>query len=149
MSAMFSQKLRISRLGPVPQVHEVVADAQSRAALAAAFGLPDIARLNGVFSLTQRRDGIIDAELRMDARLTQTCVLTLEPFEATIAEAARLRFVPDSALAAPITLDPQTLDGPDEIPYTGESIDLGAALAEQLALSLDPYPRKPGAVLPA
>ena len=35
------------------------------------------------------------------------------------------------------------------MPYGGDSIDLGAALAEQLALALDPYPRKPGAKLPA
>ncbi len=28
-------------------------------------------------------------------------------------------------------------------------IDLGEALAEQLALALDPYPRKPGAKLPS
>jgi hypothetical protein len=45
-------------------------------------------------------------------------------------------------------LDAETLESPDEIPYAGDSIDLGAVLAEQLALSLDPYPRKPGAALP-
>jgi len=47
-----------------------------------------------------------------------------------------------------LELEPESLDGPDEIPYTGGLIDLGAALAEQLALSLPPYPRKPGAELP-
>jgi len=36
----------------------------------------------------------------------------------------------------------------DEIPYLGASIDLGEATVEQLALTLDPYPRKPDAVLP-
>jgi hypothetical protein len=41
------------------------------------------------------------------------------------------------------------LEGPDEIFFGVEVIDLGAALAEQLALALDPYPRRPGAALPA
>jgi hypothetical protein len=31
----------------------------------------------------------------------------------------------------------------------GETLDLGEALAEQLALALDPYPRAPGASLAA
>ena len=38
-------------------------------------------------------------------------------------------------------------EAPDDIPYGGGSIDLGEAAAEQLALALDPYPRRPGAVL--
>jgi hypothetical protein len=79
-------------------------------------------------------------------------VVTLEPFEARLDEHAALRFVPAQTLreAADLAeLDAETLEGPDEIPYNGELIDLGAALAEQLALSLDPYPRKPGAELPA
>ena len=45
-------------------------------------------------------------------------------------------------------LDPESLEGPDEIPYENDEIDLGEALAEQLALALDPYSRKPGAELP-
>ena len=40
-----------------------------------------------------------------------------------------------------------TPDMPDEIVYEGINIDLGEAAAEQLALSLDPYPRHPGAAL--
>ena len=32
----------------------------------------------------------------------------------------------------------------DEIPYEGDRIDLGEATVEQLALGLDPFPRRPG-----
>jgi hypothetical protein len=61
-----------------------------------------------------------------------------------------LRFVPVALLeGAPDTeLTLQGLEAPDEIPYSGEALELGSTLAEQLALELDPYPRKPGAVLP-
>ena len=39
-------------------------------------------------------------------------------------------------------------DDIDEIPYSGGTIDLGEAAAEQLALALDPYPRIDGAAMP-
>ena len=39
-------------------------------------------------------------------------------------------------------------EAPDEIEAEGDSVDLGEAIAEQLALALDPYPRVPGAALP-
>ena len=35
------------------------------------------------------------------------------------------------------------------MPYAGGAADLGEATVEQLALALDPFPRKPGAALPA
>ena len=44
--------------------------------------------------------------------------------------------------------DELDLEAEDEIPYEGTSIDLGEAASEQLALALDPFPRKPGAELP-
>ena len=34
-------------------------------------------------------------------------------------------------------------DLPDEIPYPAGAIDLGEAAIQQLALALDPYPRRP------
>jgi hypothetical protein len=37
---------------------------------------------------------------------------------------------------------------PDEIPSENGVVDLGEAVAEQLALALDPYPRAPGAAMP-
>ena len=82
------------------------------------------------------------------AQVTQLCVVTLEPFEAGIEEQVELRFVPAAKIEEEEELPPESLEGPDEIPYENDVIDLGEALAEQLALALDPYPRKPGAVLP-
>ncbi len=150
MKELLSQIVRAANIREAPQNRVVTADAAQRAALAAAFGLPAIAALRGDFALRHERAGIIGAALRLQARLTQICVVTLEPFEASLDEAVALRFVPASQMpeAEAADLDAAALEAPDEIPYTGEQIDLGAALAEQLALSLDPYPRKPGAALP-
>jgi hypothetical protein len=151
MSPIFSKTIRAATIKDQPQNHAVVADPAQCAALAADFGIPGIKSLRGDFMLLHERGGIIRAQLRLRATVTQLCVITLEPFDAAIDEQAQLRFVPArlvSETADLAEIDAETLEGPDEIPYTGESIDLGAALAEQLALSLDPYPRKPGAVLP-
>jgi uncharacterized metal-binding protein YceD (DUF177 family) len=150
MDEHFSRTIRAGHIKDAPQEHVLVADPQTRAELAQRFGLPGIALLRGEFKLQHERSGVIAAQLRMQAKVTQSCVVTLEPFDARIDETSALRFVPASSLpeSEGVELDPETLDGPDEIPYSGDMIDLGAALAEQLALALDPYPRKPGAKLP-
>jgi len=150
MSEIFSRRMRLSGIGEVVE-RRIEANAAECAALAALFGLPGIASLAGDFQLRHEQRGVIAATLRLRAALTQLCVVTLEPFEAVVADEATLRFVPAASIpeAAELILDPETLEGPDEIPYGGETIDLGAVLAEQLALALDPYPKKPGAALPA
>ena len=151
MEQHFHRPIRAGHIKDATQEHILVADEATRAELAPRFGLPGIALLRGEFVLQHERAGIIAARLRMCAKVTQTCVVTLEPFDARIDEESELRFVPASSLpeSEGVELDPETLEGPDEIPYTGDILDLGEALAEQLALALDPYPRKPGAALPA
>jgi uncharacterized metal-binding protein YceD (DUF177 family) len=149
MDEEFSHKLRASHIHE-PQTHVLAADATARAALAKRFGLPEIAALRGEFTLAHERAGVIAASLAMHAKITQTCVVSLEPFDTRLDESAALRFVPAASLPEndELELDPESLEGPDEIPYADDMIDLGAALAEQLGLALDPYPRKPGAALP-
>ncbi len=151
MEQVFSRTIRAGHIKETVQEHVVVADEAARAALAALYGLQGIALLRGTFVLRHEQSGVIGATLEMQARVTQNCVVTLEPFEARIEERNALRFVPARNVPEgeeEEELDPETLEGPDEIPYINDVIDLGAALAEQLALALDPYPRKPGAELP-
>ncbi|OYV32590.1 MAG: hypothetical protein B7Z81_12555 [Acidocella sp. 20-61-6] len=150
MEPQFTRTVRAGQIKETPQSHALEATPQECQTLAALYGLPGIAFLRGTFTLQHARGGVIAAQLRLRARVTQICVVSLEPFEATIDEAAELAFVPAQAVpeTAEFELDPETLEGPDEIPYSGDLIDLGATLAEQLALALDPYPRKPGAELP-
>jgi hypothetical protein len=40
-------------------------------------------------------------------------------------------------------------EDPDDLPAEAGAVDMGEALAQQLSLALDPYPRAPGAELPA
>ena len=80
---------------------------------------------------------------RVRASLAQTCGITLEPlpleidasFVLTLAEA-----VDEESEEIVITMDDES---PDLI--ENGQIDLGQYAVEQLALKLDPFPRKPGA----
>jgi hypothetical protein len=121
----------------------VEANAAERAALARRMRLPDMLALRCTFRLVRLTAACILGEGRLQAKVVQTCVVSLEDFVAEIDERFRVRFVP----AGQETDDPDP-ETDDEIGYAGGMLDLGEAAAEQLGLALDPYPRAPGAELP-
>jgi uncharacterized metal-binding protein YceD (DUF177 family) len=134
--------LALDRIGPGGHDVLVEANDQECAALAVRMGLPQVLSLTCSFHLV-REDRTVLARGHLIARVVQTCVVSLEDFEATVEEWFRVRFVPSG--------EEEESDDPeadDEIPYEGQQIDLGEAAAEQLGLALDPYPRMPGAELP-
>jgi uncharacterized metal-binding protein YceD (DUF177 family) len=139
----FSRKLAVERIGPGGLVQTLEATAAEREALAARLRVPAVLALAATFRLTRGQAGRIEAAAHLSGRLVRECVVTLEPFETDIAEDFTVAFVPEALLS-----DSIELEGEDEIPYAGGVIDLGEAVAEQVALSLDPYPKRPGAILP-
>lgn len=120
----------------------VTADAAERAALARRFAIVRIDRFEA--EVTLERDGTaIRAEGRMSADIVQSCAVSGEDLAAAIAEPVRLLFVPASgALPEEIELEADDLD---EIAYEGERFDLGEALAQSLALAIDPFATGPEA----
>jgi uncharacterized metal-binding protein YceD (DUF177 family) len=138
----------LQRLFPIARIGEgahfvVDAKPQELAALAARMGVLGIDSLTCRFDLRQRDRDTIDATGVLRARVRQSCVVSLDPFEADIAEDFAIRFVP-----AGTESDDLDVESEDEIGYEGGVLDLGEAASEQLALALDPFPRKPGAELP-
>jgi Large ribosomal RNA subunit accumulation protein YceD len=144
MTPEFSRSLETGRVGPQGLDIEVVAQADERARLAARFGLPAIDALSCAFRLRPGLGGTITAEGTLRARVTQVCVVSTDQFEAVVSEDFVLCFAPEAEI--PDHIDPD--DPVDTVPLVGGQIDLGEAAAEQLALALDPYPRKPGATPP-
>ncbi len=140
----FSRLVPVDRIGPGGIEQTVTATPAECAALAARLGVPSVLALAATFRLVRGEAGRIAATAALAGRLVRECVVSLEPFETGIAEDFAVAFVPEAALGEAIDLE-----GVDEIPYAGGAIDLGEAAAEQLALTLDPYPRKPGAALDA
>jgi uncharacterized metal-binding protein YceD (DUF177 family) len=106
--------------------------------LAKVLNLAAIAMLTGHFALKRKGREVI-AKGEVKAHIEQICVVSLDPFETDVVEAVDLRFSPD---APDLDDEEAPLDSPD--PIVNGMIDLGSLVAEFLALSLDPYPRKPG-----
>lgn len=82
---------------------------------------------------------------RLTAKLAQTCGITLEPLPVTLDETFTVDLV--DAAQAPradhIEIEVSLEDDAPDIVEDG-AIDLAAYVVEQLGLSLDPFPRKPG-----
>jgi uncharacterized metal-binding protein YceD (DUF177 family) len=119
------------------------ATAEECAAVAERLLVVGIRSLRCAFALAPRTGGMVEARGHLQARVVQTCVVSLDEFEASVDEVFSLRFVPEGTETD--DPDPET---EDEVPYAGDVLDLGEAAVEQLALTLDPYPRKPDAELP-
>ncbi len=143
--------LALGQIPPGGLAREIVATPAECTAVARRLMIPGVAALSCDFRLTPAGDGTVLAQGRLTARVTRECVITLELFDAEIAELFRVRFVPELQLAelqlAEVEDDLLDLEGDDEIGYAGSHINLGEAAVEQLALALDPYPRMPGATL--
>ena len=84
---------------------------------------------------------------RIEAEGAQTCGITLEPLPIRFDEAFSLNFaeVTEEKAGEDDEIDIDMDDDTPDLIDDGQ-IDLGVYLVEQLALRLDPFPRKPGAV---
>ena len=121
---------------------EIVATSEERAALAKRFGIVAIHKLEARVMLAAGDDAV-EARGRLIADIVQSCAISGDDLPAKIDEAVRLRFVPEKTIEAEeIDLEADQLD---EIEYTGTSFDLGEAIAQTLALAIDPYAVGPNA----
>ncbi len=142
MTPEFHRPVSLDRIGPQGLTLAVEATPAECAALAIRMKLPAVQAVSCVFHLMREGRDTVLARGHLRAGITQTCVVSLEDFEAPLEETFQVRFVPSGEESDDI--DPEA---DDEIPFEGNLIDLGEAAAEQLGLALDPYPRMPGATL--
>lgn len=142
--AEFSREVRLDTLGSTPRALSIEADEAERAALAGRFGLVSLDSLDADLSLA--RDGQSVAMTgRMQARLVQACVATGVPVAAAIDEPIALSFRQAPADARPDE-EIELGEGDMDVMFVdGGAIDVGEAVAQSLALALDPFPRAPEA----
>lgn len=136
------------RIPPDGFTGRLEATAEERAALAERFGLPAIEALTAEFHLKTIAGGpMVRLTAHFSADVTQVCVVTLEPFPAHVEDDFEMVFGPEGEQYKPgqeIQLDVEAADPPEPFGVDG-MVDVGEAVAEHLALALDPFPRKPGA----
>ena len=143
MSDRFAHQLRLDQVRDGERV-DIVADEKERSAVAQRLGLESLSCLEA-HAVLSRQGEMVRAEGRLAASLEQSCVITSEPVAAHVDEAFELIFMPEpreGSAEEEIELGDADLD---VVFYDGAVIDLGTAVADTLALSLDPYPRSAGA----
>ncbi len=127
------------------------ANEEERAALAKRFDLLELSSFKGKVAIKPWRRHGLSLEGRFTAEVLQACVATLEPIASRLSQDFALHFLPaemidhDAAAAAAgeIIVDVQSEDPPE--PIDNGQIDVGEIMSEQLAVAIDPYPKKPGA----
>ncbi|HEV2677117.1 MAG TPA: DUF177 domain-containing protein [Aliidongia sp.] len=141
----FSHPISASRLGFKPSTYRLRANEAERAALARRFDLISLDRFEATVTLKREPGDAVRFDGEIEAEFVQACVVTTDPVPARIADRFTLIYRPDIDEA---TADQMALDNPeDEIiePLIGDSIDIGEAVAQQLSVAMDPYPRVVGA----
>ena len=140
----FSHVVPVESLTDGETVIDIEADADERAALARRFGLLALDSLTAKVGLTSVDGGLVRVHGTLAAKVTQACVVTVEPVMTRVEGSFERLYgagAPEEA-GGPIT-DADAEESPE--PFTHGAVDVGEAVAEQLALELDPFPRAPGA----
>lgn len=143
MSDPFAQALRIDTIRDGERL-DVAADEAARAAISERLGLTRLDRLEAHVVLAREGANIL-ARGRVLASLDQSCVITGEPVAAHVDEPFEVKFIPEPAVATPDEEIELAAHDCDTMFHDGATIDLGAAVADSLALALDPYPRSTAA----
>jgi hypothetical protein len=149
MTPEFSRPLPVAQIGMNETSRTIEATAEECARIAERLALPSLISLSATFRITRQAGGDeYLAQGRLQARAIRACVVSLDDFTEPTDIVFTIRFVTeetseDEALEAPYDYE----EGPDEVLYENDTLDLGEAAVQEYALSLVPYPRKPGATL--
>ena len=138
----------LDRMGSGSAALDITASDGERAALAKRFGFIGLPVFSARVTV-DRRPGQVIVEGRLRGTIVQACILTLDPVTQELDDTFRIVFRQDLTEER----DPESgeallsaqADAPE--PLSGNMLDVGEIVAEQLSLAADPYPRRPGARL--
>jgi uncharacterized metal-binding protein YceD (DUF177 family) len=143
MTEDFAHRLPLNQIRDGERV-ELSADEAERGRIAERLGLRSLDRLEAHATL-ERKGEIVRARGRLMAGLCQSCVVTDEPVEAHADEPFDIYFLPEPTAGGSDEEVELVEADCDVVFHDGSAIDLGSAIADTLALGLDPYPRSAGA----
>jgi uncharacterized metal-binding protein YceD (DUF177 family) len=139
----FAHRLPLNQIRDGERI-DLSADENERHRIAERLALSSLDRLDAHVTL-ERKGEIVRARGRLKALLRQSCVVTDEPVDAHADEPFDIYFLPEPSSASPDEEIELHESECDVVFHDGSAIDLGQAIADTLALTLDPYPRSPGA----
>lgn len=143
----FSERIAVATLHGETRLR-LEPDAAARARIAKVLDLAAVESLRVEAKVNHAQNGLVTLEGQLVAKVSPVCVVSLEPFQQTVEVPVSLRLAPQGLVDRMVKRAEENgvedFEAPDVI-EEGE-IDFGQLAVEFLALSLDPYPRKPGAV---
>lgn len=143
-----SRPLKVDRV-PLGGIEErIIASPIEREALAKRFDLLDLPRFEALINVDRAEGQMFAVTGHISAEVVQACVVTLEPVPDKIDDTIDVLFAPPHLIKndrdGPLG---DTGDAEPPEPIENGMIDLGELAAQHLAMALNPYPRKQGAVL--
>jgi len=141
----FSRPVALDRLAPGETVYDIAADPGERAALARRFALVALERLEARVRLMRLAGDLVRLSADLSAEVAQECVVSLEKLTSRVEESFTLLYAEGQDASSEVVLS-----GAAELvePVEGGVIDIGEAVAQQLSLALDPFPRAAGTEAP-
>jgi uncharacterized metal-binding protein YceD (DUF177 family) len=119
---------------------------EERKAVAAALDILSCEDLTASYEIKPLPGGRFRLDGEVEARVTQACVVTLEPVPAVVRERFSVEFRPDGEPAEAAAEGEREVFAADDIETIRDGrIDSGRIVLEYLSAALDPYPRTPGA----
>lgn len=123
------------------------ATAEECAALARRLEIPGVERLSVDYRISPQKTGRFALHGRLVARVTQSCVVTLDPVSTDLAETIDVEFRPPSDMEVGSTEETEALSAAEHEPIEHQRIAVGRVVAETLAAALPAYPRAADASL--
>jgi len=141
----FSRTISVAHVPDKGLQGRVEASAEERSLIAGLLDLVALDELSFDYTLSRQGGERFMLAGTAQARVTQACVLSLDPIESEPSIQVSAQFWPETELAmsadsdGAIEVDPDE-DGPE--PIVDGQIDIGHLAYEHFAASLDPYPKK-------
>jgi uncharacterized metal-binding protein YceD (DUF177 family) len=126
---------------------ERLASPAQLALLAEALGVVAVQNLRVSYRIDPMQRGRFRLSGMITARVTQPCVVTLDPVVSDIHEAVDVEFWPPGAVPVPDEAEQAILDAPEHEPIEAQRLAAGRVIAETLAAALPAFPRAPDAAL--
>jgi len=145
----FSRPVRVNELGKAGLIIDVDPSEEERTALATLLDIVALPELTGELQVKRWRRGGAKLSGQVRGIMRRICSVSLEEFDAPFEGEFEVRYASPADeigmsgdMEGELFLDPESDDTPEVL--DGDKFDAGEAVAQQLVLSLDPYPRKPG-----
>ena len=147
MREPFSRVVLARDIPPAGKQYRIEANEAERRELAEALELAEIVQLGADLWIRPQAGSGFSLRGTLKAVVVQTDVVTLDRVQQDVAEHIELSLMPAEESASKHGAGEPILDSADTEAadlFLNGRIDVGAIVAEHLALGLDPYPRAPG-----